>query len=162
MSICINYNLQKKVDDKWIKVDPQLPPVTVPGYSGKVDILSFNHYPYWAWLSNVYNKWNIIPISKPRGLPEDYPDFRTVPSLHELYEYEWDEFDVAEYMTGDSFYHSWLSLDEIVNFNYDAFSGVYTDDGQPESYRDWMGQDFIQEFRRFKDLGAERIVFWFY
>lgn len=120
-------------------------------------------YSLFAFLAGVRNYSGVDPISEPRGLPGDLSD--------EVAE-EWD----------DGFnYHSasWLSLEELLAFDYDQVtedrrvtrqiapnirSGACTCEpveGNTMTYREFLGEGYFEELESLKELGADRIVFWF-
>lgn len=117
-------------------------------------------YGMFAFLANVRNYSGIKPLSEPRGLPADSPAERD------------DEY------LGDHSY-SWLSLDELIAFDYDAmtedrrvtvqtgpnsWNGAHTakpGSGEAMTYRAFLGEAFFEEIEKLKAVGAERIVFGF-
>ena len=118
------------------------------------------NYSVFAFLAGVRNYSEVPPISEPRGLPDDIDD-----------DGDGDYF-------GDHSY-SWLSLDELLKFDYDAkiedrrvtrqiapnlTSGAETcaaGEGKLQTWREYLGAGFFEELERIKNTGAERIVFGF-
>lgn len=109
-------------------------------------------YGMFGFLADVRNYSAIPPLSQPRGLPDDYQ---------------------AEDMDG---YHSmsWLSVNELLAFNYDAEfedrrvmingDGGCTAEpggGGVTTFRNFLGGRFFDDLNTLRDLGADRIVFWF-
>lgn len=69
-----------------------------------VEPFSWRSYGMFAFLANVRNYSYVPAISEPRGLPEDMPSY--------------DPYDSSFEYSDHSF--SWLSLKELLDFNYDA------------------------------------------
>jgi len=121
-------------------------------------------YAWFEFLADVRNYGAIPPISEPRGIPED-----AAPETREAHE-RWGV---------DAHSASWLSLNELVHFDYDrntedrrvtrrlpsgVLDGGCTCDpgeGQRMTFRDYLGPDFFTALRQLDELGAQRIVFWF-
>ncbi len=119
-------------------------------------------YAVFGFLADVRNYSGVTPISQPRGLPADL----------KFSEEERDEFD-------GSYAHSWLSVAELVAFDYDALtedrrvtrmtpggfmSGAETCDigeGQTMTYREFLGPDFFHDIAELQRIGADRVVFCF-
>lgn len=116
-------------------------------------------YGMFGFLANVRNYSAIPPLSEPRGLPDDAP--------------REDDEDLGDHS------YSWLSIDELLAFNYDQsvedrrvtrqitpnFSdgGCTADPGGGEmtTYREFLGPAFFEDLDKLKAAGAERIVFGF-
>ena len=112
----------------------------------------------YGFLAGVRNYSAIPPISEPRGLPDASP---------------FVDGDEYENRLGDHSF-SWLSLDELTAFNYDApledrrvtrngDGGRTCDSGEGEmtTYRDFLGPSFFKDLEKLKAAGAERVVFGF-
>lgn len=117
----------------------------------------WRHYGMFAFLANVRNYSAIPPLSEPRGLPNDAPD----------------DSDLGDHS------YSWLSVDELSAFDYEAavedrrytrqegpgwWNGAATcEPGQGEmtTYREFLGEAFFDDLEKLKRAGAERIVFGF-
>lgn len=121
-------------------------------------------YGMFGFLAGVRNYSGIRPIAKPRGLPADA-------SREVVEDYEsWD---------GDAHSASWLSVEELLAFDYDApcenrrvsrqVRPNLRDDGatcapgagRMTTFREFLGRGFIDELHRLRRAGAERVVFWF-
>ena len=118
-------------------------------------------YGMYGFLANVRNYSAVPPISEPRGLPDDAPPE-----------------DEDNGWLGDHSY-SWLSLDELNAFDYDAqvedrrytrqegpnyWNGAATAEpgqGKMMTWREFLGEAFFDDLKKLKDAGAERIVFGF-
>lgn len=114
-------------------------------------------YGIFGFLADVRNYSGITPLSKPRGLPDGMK--------------EDDRFDYHS--------HSWLSVKELVDFNYDAmtedrrctrqtapncYDGGCTcepGEGKKTTYREFLGEGFFDFLKELQDMTAARIVFWF-
>jgi hypothetical protein len=118
-------------------------------------------YGMFGFLANVRNYSAVPSISEPRGLPDDLPAY-------------WSE----EHDVGDHSF-SWLSVEELLAFDYDApfedrrvtrqvgpnaFDGGVTGhpgEGETTTFRAFLGPDFFRDLNALKALGATRVVFWF-
>lgn len=129
-----------------------------------IEPFSNRQYSIFAWLANVRNYSGLIPISEPMGFPED-----ASPQV------------AADYNAWgcDAHTPSWLSVKELLNFNYDApcedrrvtvktgpnsWNGGATcnqGEGRQTTYRELFGEDFFEDLNKLRAFGAERIVFWF-
>ncbi len=121
------------------------------------------NYALFGWLADVRNYSGLTPIAERRGIPEDA-------SFEVKDDYEaWD---------CDAHSASWLSIEELLAFDYDAscedrrvtrqtsygWDGGCTcepGEGRQTTYREMFGQDFFNDLDKLKELGAERIIFWF-
>ena len=139
--------------------------------NGKFEVVSLPDEPFgWRsygmfdFLAGVRAYSAITPISEPRGIPNDVsPVVKT--------EYEsWD---------ADAHTPSWLSVKELAEFDYEqqtedrrymkqigpnAWDGGQTcgpGEGSLMTYREFLGQKFFEDLQKLKDVGAERIIFWF-
>lgn len=120
------------------------------------------HYGLFGWLADVRNYSAVPPISQPRGLPDDVSS--------ELY---------AVYMEEEPDSHSatWLSLDELIDFNYDAYledrrvmingNGGCTarpGEGVLETYRGFLPDVYFRDLEILahqNDPANIRIILWF-
>jgi hypothetical protein len=136
---------EKRVNGKW----EQLPfaPFDWRGYG------------MFGFLADVRNYSAVPPISKPRGLPDDFT--------------REEDDDLGDH----SF--SWLSVEELLAFDYDAvvedrrytrqegpnyFNGGATAEpgqGKMMTWREFLGEGFFGDLEKLKEMGAERIVFGF-
>jgi hypothetical protein len=121
-------------------------------------------YGLFGFLADVRNYSAVPPIAPRRGLPSD----ASADVRHD-----------SEEWAGDGHSHSWLSLEEILSFNYDAamedrrvtrqvaanaWDGGCTADpggGEQTTFRAFLGPKYFEELDRLKAAGVERIVFWF-
>lgn len=121
----------------------------------------WRQYGMYGFLANVRNYSDVPPLSEPRGLPDDavMPDDR-------------------EYFLGDHS-HSWLSVEELLAFDYSAqvedrrvtvqeSSGMWNGGataspggGETMTWREFLRQDFFDDLEKLKAAGAERVVFGF-
>ncbi len=110
-------------------------------------------YGMYAFLASVNNYSAIKPISEARGLPDDAPPTVTEDGIHCL----------------GSHSHSWLSVDELLAFDYDQpiedrrFGPRSVEPGQGKTtvYRDFLKEAFFDDLEKLRTCGAERIVFGF-
>ncbi|ROU07899.1 hypothetical protein [Lysobacter enzymogenes] len=114
----------------------------------ETDRLRARNYTRFAFLAGVSNWANIVPISPPRGLPDDA-----------------SETVRRTFANGLRHATSWLTLDELLNFDYDQ-PLRFREDVRPEqctagTYRELLDDDFLQALRDFRAQGATRLVFWF-
>jgi hypothetical protein len=127
---------------------------------GGLQTFDWRSYGVYGFLAGVRNYSAVPPISEPRGLPADYV----------LGEY--DPLD-------DKWGHSWLSISELMNFNYEQtfedrrvtreiapghFDGGVTAEpggGAIMTYREFLGEGFFESLQKAADAGVDRIVFGF-
>lgn len=116
-------------------------------------------YGMFGFLAGVRNYSAVPPIAESRGLPEGYVDY------------------FEGYLGDHSF--SWLSLDELIAFDYDApvedrrimvqvapnsWNGGQTSaagGGTMTTFRSFLGDAFFDDLEKLKAAGAERVVFGF-
>jgi hypothetical protein len=116
-------------------------------------------YGMYAFLAGVRNYSAVTPLAERRGLPKD---------ISELVAFAYEGWD------SDAHSASWLSLDELTKFDYDKImedrrvminnDGGCTAEvggGQEMTYREFLAGDFFTDLEKLKELGADRIVFWF-
>lgn len=121
-------------------------------------------YGVFGFLADVRNYSGVEPISKARGLPKDI-----APSVKAAFEY-WG-------IDGHSC--SWLSVAELVAFDYDTeiedrryvrqegpnyWNGSATCEvgqGKKTTYREFLGKNFFRDLKELQDIDAERVIFWF-
>jgi hypothetical protein len=121
------------------------------------DILCDRSYARFAFFADVRNNVDVDPISKPRGLPKDTNCF----------------------IKYDYHSHSWLSLRELIEFNYDQPFSKSQDSVDREinywargktkilndgSYRALLDEHYFKDLEKLKtygDLDDVRIVFYF-
>ena len=116
-------------------------------------------YGMFGFLAGVRNYSAVTPISYPRGLPNDVSP---------------EVWDACKEWGGDGHSHSWLTVQELSNFDYNQVmedrrvtingNGGCTCEpgkGKKMTYRQFLSQFFFDELQRVKDAGAERVVFWF-
>lgn len=132
--------------------------------SGKFSPFDWRSYGMYGWLAGVRNYSDVTPISEPRGLPDDFS----------LVKWEAETND----WLGDHSY-SWLSVEELLAVDYDqmiedrrvsrqiapnVWHGGKTcgpGEGRQEALREFLGDKFMSDLAKLKELGAERIVFGF-
>lgn len=133
------YAEKRAADGSWQRVDTG-------------DALTHQSYSVFGFLANVRNYSRVEPIAKPRGLPDD-ANAATASAF--------------ERWSGEAHTPSWLSIEELLGFDYSAVCedrralGTTVAKGVVQSYRDFLGSWFFDDLDKLKDAGAERIVFWF-
>lgn len=142
---------EKKVGERYVAINGFEP-------------FDWRNYFMFGFLAGVRNYSGITPISNRRGVPEDASS------------------EAAGSITGwdiDGHSHSWLTVTELMSFDYDAsvedrrytgmdprgfMSGALTADpgnGEITTWREALGQAFFDDLKRLEAEGADRVVFWF-
>lgn len=101
----------------------------IPGYKP----FGWRGYKMFAFLAGL--RWDIKPIAAPRGVPDDA------------------DLDEDIYLGDHSF--SWLSVQELSNFDYEQHATG------TETYRGALGPEFFCDLENLRKLEAGRIVFGF-
>lgn len=140
---------ERKIDGKWTVLEVSPPP------------FDWRSYGMYGFLADVRNYSAIPPIAEQRGLPDDAPP----------------EDDEVQWLGEHSF--SWLSMEELLAFNYDkpvedrrvtkqlgerSWTGAATAEpggGKMTTYREFLAEGYFTELERLKAVGTERIVFGF-
>ena len=116
---------------------------------GKNPFKSRGDYEVYSFLADVRNYNRCIPIDDPRYLPDNMSD-----DLYKIY-----------YEAGDDNYSgSYLSLDELLRFNYERPCRIGEDHEVVPTYKEFLGKHFFEELKELKKLGKSddiRIIFWF-
>lgn len=120
-------------------------------------------YGMYGFLAGVRNYSAVTQIAPCRGLPDD-GNFK---KQEEKKGNPWIDYD-------ENFCHSWLTVKELADFDYDAImedrrvtinnNGGCTaapGGGKLMTYRDFLGKKFFEDIEKLKEIGADRIVFWF-
>lgn len=121
-------------------------------------------YGMYGWLADVRNYSDVPHIAAGRGVPNDAGT-----ATFDAYD-EWKE---------DAHNASWVSVEELAEFDYDQqvedrrvrvqladnlWSGAGTaapGGGQTMTYREFLGESFFDDLEKLKEAGADRVVFWF-
>ncbi|MGN4944622.1 hypothetical protein [Bacillus cereus group sp. MYBK104-1] len=109
-----SHNDQERKNGVWVNVDKwtrSVDNVIYPeDYSKKWEVdyvdrmYKGRNYALFAILADVRNYWDINPISKAKGLPENIsPEVK----------------DLSDYWGGDGHSHSYLTLNELLSFNWE-------------------------------------------
>lgn len=137
------------VSGAWKKVDEIFPcPEWKKASSGKLlcdNPISDRNYSLFGFLADVRNVYNVPVLKGPRGLPEDVSKEVKLLSIEQI---------------SDSHSHSWLSLGELLSFDYDC----KVNGGGAYSLRDLVGREYFSALKILSSLGTRRsvrIVFWF-
>lgn len=122
------------------------------------DFFKNRDYSVFAFLAGVRNRDNIIPISPPRGLPEDLkcPEFEYQGGFDVGQNHERDHM-VSLFGTDDLHNISWLTTEELVNFNY----ARPINSRLCINYKVYLGPWYFEELDRLVASGETRIVFGF-
>lgn len=142
---------EKKVGDRYEMI-PDLAP------------FDWRDYGMYGFLAGVRNYSAVPVLAQPRDLPDDLS-----PGVRER----------AEDWSADAHTHSWLSVTELLAFDYDKpvedrrytrqeapnfFNGAATaepGEGKSMPWREFLGDGFFTDLEKLKAAGAERVVFWF-
>lgn len=139
---------------------------TDAGYEFISGFIPFDNRSYgtFGFLADVRNYSKVTPISECRGVPPD--------ASNKVIE-EQNQWGC------DGHSHSWLSVAELSAFNYEAimedrrytqkignnfYNGAATcksGEGKPMTYREFLGDSFINDIKELQEIGADRIIFWF-
>ncbi len=161
MGTSIHAYAERRTNDRWSIASIN---GNIPDDARDTKVLNWQNYTLFGWLADVRNYAMVPSISNPRGLPKDVSGVVSNMAAHAR-------------ARGDGSF-TWLSLRELVEFDYDATfedrrtnggGGQYGDTyppgmGQVTTYREAFGQSFFNELEKLKALGDAdntRIVFWF-
>lgn len=139
-------------------------------------------YAIFAWLAGVRNdEHQIVPLSKPRGLPQDITDY-IQKRRNEMQYGDNDPRDEILYSLfkcppADAHSHSWFTLDELLNVDYQQIvedrrnyelvlsennsGSVPEGKGQFTSLKEYLGEAFMQDLDTLKQIGADRVLIAF-
>jgi hypothetical protein len=102
------------------------------------------NYELFAMLANVRNRYDIEPISQPRGIPGNVSPL------------------LAEELRWGGHSRSYHTVAQLLAYDWDA---VFDNDGTVESYADAAGRFYRETLPELQALDPEpnnvRIVFWF-
>lgn len=123
------------------------------------EFFDLRSYSIFAFLADVRNYSAIKPISPTRGIPTDVS-------------YEVKYFYNSWF--GDAHSASWLTLDELFNFDYqlecedrrctingDGGRTAPKGEGKKTTYQEFLGNIYFKELSELKNCQADRVVFWF-
>lgn len=165
MGCDIHTYVEQRESDGWVRVE----------WNGGIDRYGYTvtepfdwrDYGMYGWLADVRNSSAVPPISQPRGLPDD------VSAQVRLHHEEWG---------WDAHSASWLTVDELLAFDYEAtfedrryrkqvgpksWDGAATaepGDGKSTTYREFLGSQFFDDLAGLNTLNKvkpTRVVFWF-
>ena len=161
MGCDIHSRVQVRKDGIWETVEDELFPMRFEwaGHTHTKEPFEWRSYGMFGFLADVRNYSHVPPISQPRGLPVGL------------------NTDSDDYEFGDHSF-SWLGLEELLTFNYDAVfedrrcmrdgngaadSGV--GNGVQTTFRKFLGPDFFRDIEIMRGLANDpadiRIVFGF-
>lgn len=130
----------------------------------KVVVFDNRSYGIFGFLANVRNYSGVPPIAERRGFPSDAAT-KTKTNF--------------ENWGCDAHSPSWLSVEELLSFDYDQpvedrrvtrqisenfWSGGETADtggGTMTTFREFLGEWFFKDLDKLREAGADRVVFWF-
>jgi hypothetical protein len=130
----------------------------------RLNPFNWRSYAIFGFLANVRNYSDVPPIAERRGIPLD------VSNGVSLNYKDW---------FGSAHSPSWLSVKELIEFDYDikiedrrvtrqigprSWDGGCTAEpgkGKETTYREFLGEKFFTDLQKLKDIGADRIIFWF-
>lgn len=133
-------------------------------YIDGIEPFDWRDYGMYGFLAGVRNYSDITPIAEQRGVPSD------ASKEVKAQVFNW---------SSDGHSHSWLSLKELDEFDYDQpmedrrvtrqlahnlWSGAQTSEaggGEMTTYRDFLGEGFFDDLAKLHRLGAERVIFFF-
>jgi hypothetical protein len=128
---------RKQSDGSWVVIPLQL---TDP---------SWRYYRAFAALADVRNPGNVVPISIPRGIPDDSPLAEGTRNK-----------EPGNFNSDNAFYdshsHTWLLLREVFDYDWNAWGITGIDDGPP-----LFVCDLQKQFTEPEDRDNVRLVFWF-
>lgn len=128
-------------DGKWITVEGDFG----GEYHNKFPF-DWRSYRMFGFLAGVRDSSAVLTISEPRGVPHDFNIDR--------------EEEEGRWIGEHSF--SWLSIEELLAVDY---SQPIDDEGDDEEasmpLSEFLGECFLSDLHKAKELGIERIVFGF-
>lgn len=151
MGCDIHTHAEKRIEGKWRRI-------------ARLEPFESRTYGTFAFLAGVRNYSGVKPIAEGRGIPEDASEGTR---------------DEHESWGVDAHSASWLSLEELLAFDYNAemedrrytrqegpnaWNGGATCEpgqGKRQTWREFLGECFFMDLDQLKAEGAERVVFWF-
>jgi hypothetical protein len=151
MGCDIHCYAEKRTKDGWEMISGPCP-------------FDWRNYGMYGFLADVRNYSAVPPIAEQRGFPDDASE------EVKAHKEDWG---------CDAHSSSWLTVNELLTFNYDApmedrrvtrqvgpnaWDGGCTcerGEGQQTTFREFLGKTFFEDLEKLKASGAERIVFWF-
>ena len=116
---------------------------------GENPFKSRGDYEVYSFLADVRNYNRCVPIDNPRYLPKQIS--------YEI----WKIYNEEKL---DSYSESYLSLEELLNFNYQRPCRLGEGHEVIPTYKEFLGEHFFEELEHLKTLGFPddiRIIFWF-
>lgn len=147
---------QRKVNGTWRHLlDCPVSPVRLEWYT-------YPHYAFMAYggciMADGSIEWDEeednYAIARARGCPDDF-NINQWESV-EFFDPTSSDGDVDVKLPWDGYDISWLTLDELVNHDYDR---VVTRFGVTKPLREFLGEQFIAFWKDMQAKGAQRIVF---
>lgn len=162
-------------DGKWHKVESY----DIPGFNFYEDWdtekqysnfpLNWRSYGMFGFLADVRNYSQVPPLSEPRGLPSNSVWLDQV--TEETKGCSVEESNRQYVLEGGCHSHSWLTLQELLDFNYDRMfedrrvtKQADPGEGNMITFREFLGPTFFEHLEAMKTYGTPedvRLVFWF-
>lgn len=112
------------------------------------ELFGWRSYHMFAWLGGAHNKYGATPIAEGRGFPDDLSP---------------EGESARDAWTGDCHHASWVSADELTEFDYrTTFRNAL--DGEQVSVAGFVGPGFFDDLKALECVAAgrpTRLVFWF-
>ena len=153
MGCDIHSYAEKKVNGKWEKVGEIFPMDEWLRNYYKKDFdespFDWRSYAMFGFLADVRNYSNSEYLSEPKGLPDDISK---------------EVKEKADYWDGDGHSHSFLTVKELIDFDYGK---TFFDDmdEQRKNYKSFLGKGFFEDLEILKNIDKNpenvRVVFWF-
>jgi hypothetical protein len=130
-------------------------------------------YGIMAFLADVRNSYGVAPLAPGRGIPEinSHNNKTEEEKLAENRLYYYMGGDDWRYPWDGAHSRTWVSLEELLAFDYDQVFEDRRDYPQQETlpvgmgkmttYREFLGGFFFQDLEAMKEAKVERILLWF-
>lgn len=167
MGTDINVILEVRKDDgKWYEPESY----NVPGYDF-ADNLGYSTFPFnyrsyglFGFLANIRNMHDIPPITDHRGLPED-----SVWLVSQTSDNNWFSETNRQYVLDGYYGHTWVTLKELLDFNYDQVfedrrSKNVLSSGNMTTIREFLGDFFFLQLEALQTFGKPedvRLIMYF-
>jgi hypothetical protein len=126
-----------------------------------LEIWDFRDYSVFAFLAGVRNYSGIVPLSLPRGCPEDgtcYIDDENDPYLY--HSVSWFSMGELLEIKQDKLIEDRRYTKKVGNV-YDGGATCAIGEGETKTLLTFLGKTFFDDIRRASDAGADRVIFAF-